>query len=82
MLYTYLLVVFSPLLLGVPVVHCISQDSLGASVLLAEPLWGVQYIPTSPANHANPLGFSYLVLLGYVQDILEECDLLSSCDTI
>lgn len=59
-----------------PVVHCISRNSCRASILLAELPLGVQYIPSFLASHIIPPGISPLVLPGYVQDTVEERDLL------
>ena len=57
-------------------------NSCGGSILLAEPLFGVQYIPTSLTNHVIPPGISSLVLLGYVWGTMEKHDLLHSCNTV
>ena len=73
---------FLHLLLGDPIDHCIPWDASGASILLAEPFLGIQYILTPLANHVIPSGFSSLVLPGYVWNTMEECVLLFSCDTL
>lgn len=61
----------------------ISSEFFEASILLTKkPPQGVWYNRTSPSNHVIPPGFLSLVLPSYVQDTLEECDLLYSCDTV